>query len=149
MPPCRLARLLVSIAKAIPSLLELQANSRRRAGIVVSIAKAIPSLLELPLVPSASFNQRTFQSRKRFRHCWSALTMAAIGHSCGVSIAKAIPSLLEPADAGRVVAIPEVSIAKAIPSLLELAGPCLAVCELQVSIAKAIPSLLEPIQTSP
>ena len=139
--------------------------------IGVSIAKAIPSLLELE---GRAFVSRTevFQSRKRFRHCWSALGAALGGRWEDVSIAKAIPSLLEPsstatachprscfnresdsvtvgavisvyhywkalgfnresdsvtvgaAGAGALQVIEFVSIAKAIPSLLEHALAC-------------------------
>ena len=62
----------VSIAKAIPSLLERDIGDASQHGGCVSIAKAIPSLLE-PLVDAPG------------------------APAAGVSIAKAIPSLLEPA----------------------------------------------------
>ena len=85
----------VSIAKAIPSLLELQRAAKHAARTDVSIAKAIPSLLERlaanrTSAASRRFNRESdsvtvgadgqfvvagstamFQSRKRFRHCWS------------------------------------------------------------------------------
>src|SRR5690606_29329360 len=62
-----------------------------------------------------------FQSRKRFRHCWSISHFIEQGHDILVSIAKAIPSLLEHAQRVREIRyLLEVSIAKAIPSLLEL-----------------------------
>ena len=133
----------VSIAKAIPSLLELGLERREAHIGPVSIAKAIPSLLE----------------RRQLRHChlrWR------------VSIAKAIPSLLEHGtglaqgrsryrfnresdsvtvgarqDDTRLLILP-VSIAKAIPSLLEHVNTEFAITFVTVSIAKAIPSLLEP-----
>ena len=87
-------RVFVSIAKAIPSLLERCPGPQCRSIVVVSIAKAIPSLLErspAPL-PRRIF---LFQSRKRFRHCWSRFTSGLQLPTVEVSIAKAIPSLLE------------------------------------------------------
>ena len=38
---------------------------------------------------------RRFQSRKRFRHCWSSPPLSPHNRQIHVSIAKAIPSLLE------------------------------------------------------
>ena len=85
----------VSIAKAIPSLLERDKILAEQPETLVSIAKAIPSLLEPALSHLAysaltGFNRESdsvtvgakkrrpyptgtlsFQSRKRFRHCWS------------------------------------------------------------------------------
>src|SRR5690606_3391210 len=64
-------RELVSIAKAIPSLLERAARASIAPSPFVSIAKAIPSLLEPELRTNKRGKTKEFQSRKRFRHCWS------------------------------------------------------------------------------
>ena len=134
----------VSIAKAIPSLLEPRHWPRVHLCIVqVSIAKAIPSLLELrcagqtwriclfqsrkrfrhcwsQVAQEEVFSINRFQSRKRFRHCWSSLKYHHESKHSQVSIAKAIPSLLEPGLVNRrCTDTCRVSIAKAIPSLLE------------------------------
>ena len=183
---------IVSIAKAIPSLLELIRYQNSKTFYHVSIAKAIPSLLEPfqhpqkqlkrrsfnresdsvtvgAIVSSVSIKPRSlFQSRKRFRHCWSTTTNGCTALAARVSIAKAIPSLLEPGHWDLQQMVDRVSIAKAIPSLLELklvGGSMSNDCSFNresdsvtvgaelpymrrkrshlVSIAKAIPSLLE------
>ena len=133
----------VSIAKAIPSLLErnsLPAGSSRFSGFNresdsvtvgapgsygttnsfgVSIAKANPSLLERGLCRGHHIHPGRFQSRKRFRHCWSPRDRSYSLSLSRVSIAKAIPSLLERDSVGGGDVRGLVSIAKAIPSLLE------------------------------
>ena len=63
----------VSIAKAIPSLLERVGEQRLHLQLVVSIAKAIPSLLERSVSANCASGRVMFQSRKRFRHCWSQM----------------------------------------------------------------------------
>ena len=157
----------VSIAKAIPSLLELTAQQRVKLHAVgfnresdsVTVGAMGRSECRVP--------QTKFQSRKRFRHCWSRASRSMVRHtslcfnresdsvtvgasrprppaaSHRVSIAKAIPSLLERSVSRSSDVQFDVSIAKAIPSLLERhdARRCTTGC--RVSIAKAIPSLLE------
>src|SRR5690606_7419847 len=88
----RLAQeLRVSIAKAIPSLVERGAHGQlRRRKASVSIAKAIPSLLEPDNVEWAETIMYRFQSRKRFRHCWSKRSAKKSEPTLLVSIAKAI-----------------------------------------------------------
>ena len=112
----------VSIAKAIPSLLEHEIGVPQVKPAIVSIAKAIPSLLEPGTACESRRRKRGFQSRKRFRHCWSAHSNVLSNANSNVSIAKAIPSLLEPALSQRYAFNTVVSIAKAIPSLLEPCG---------------------------
>ena len=63
---------LVSIAKAIPSLLEPPTPVTVEEETKVSIAKAIPSLLEHGHDGRYVAKRMEFQSRKRFRHCWSS-----------------------------------------------------------------------------
>ena len=65
-----------------------------------------------------------FQSRKRFRHCWSAHITNGTANWYPVSIAKAIPSLLERGPSPTRRRYKQVSIAKAIPSLLERRRSC-------------------------
>ena len=70
--PCNF-HIMVSIAKAIPSLLEpCDSVARSRWIALVSIAKAIPSLLERKARKLSRWTTM-FQSRKRFRHCWSGV----------------------------------------------------------------------------
>ena len=85
----------VSIAKAIPSLLEPDAPRAR-------CAELLRFNRESDSVTVGAFRQWLntryqvqFQSRKRFRHCWSQLTPGRAAEIPPVSIAKAIPSLLE------------------------------------------------------
>ena len=85
-----------------------------------------------------------FQSRKRFRHCWSRIRSQVTYTKAAVSIAKAIPSLLEPAAITSLRAVSEMFQSRkrfrhcwsVILSQQDLA-------DFLVSIAKAIPSLLE------
>ena len=84
-----------------------------------------------------------FQSRKRFRHCWSYASSVDTPHLLCFnreSDSVTVGALREQHTASR----HHVSIAKAIPSLLEpIAGSIQASERIVVSIAKAIPSLLE------
>ena len=84
----------------------------------VSIAKAIPSLLEPPFLLAFLSIANWFQSRKRFRHCWSLF--AVHFNSNGDGFNRESDSVTVGAYALRASsALVNVSIAKEIPSLLE------------------------------
>ena len=134
----------------------------------VSIAKAIPSLLEprrfrLPVSCLWCFNRESdsvtvgapstkpkrrrtvlFQSRKRFRHCWSACVAMIAGFYGHVSIAKAIPSLLEHGTKCDTTFRCVFQSRKRFRHCWSHEGGEYRALAANVSIAKAIPSLLEP-----
>ena len=133
----------------------------------VSIAKAIPSLLERGyaanvLQKATSFNRESdsvtvgapgsisrnriassFQSRKRFRHCWSGNSEVRARNLFSVSIAKAIPSLLERHVILLKLFYEKFQSRKRFRHCWSRLRGYISLRGYFVSIAKAIPSLLE------
>ena len=85
----------VSIAKAIPSLLEHHARPVWRAERRRFNRESDSVTVGAPLKDVTAHDVCRFQSRKRFRHCWSQWSLPTAQSRMLVSIAKAIPSLLE------------------------------------------------------